>query len=40
MKKTVNKILLTEDRFINEMHLRQPGFTYGTCGSFKKTKKE
>ena len=23
-----------------EMHLRQPGFTYGACGSFTKTKKE
>ena len=23
-----------------EMHLRQPGFTYSTCGSFTKNKKE
>ena len=25
--------------FIPEMHLKQPGFTYGACGPFTKTKK-
>ena len=28
----VNKFLLAEDRFMPEMHLRQPGFTYSACG--------
>ena len=28
MNETVNKFLLTGDRFIPEMHLREPGFTY------------
>ena len=26
------------DKFITEMHLRQPGFTYIACGLFKKKK--
>ena len=34
----VNKFLLTRDRFIPEMHLRQPGFTYSACGPFIKNK--
>ena len=28
------------DKFITEMHLRQPGFTYIACGLFKKKNKE
>ena len=28
LNKTFNKFLLTEDKFMPEMHLRQPGFTY------------
>ena len=28
------------DKFMPEMHLKQPGFTYSACGSFTKTKKE
>ena len=38
----MNKIvrfLLAGDRFISEMHLRQPGFTYSACGPFTKNKK-
>ena len=31
MNKIVNKILLAGDKFMPELHLRQPGFTYGTC---------
>ena len=27
MNEIVNKILLAEDNFMNEMHLRKPGFT-------------
>ena len=36
MNKTINKILLTGDKFISELHLRQPGFTYSACGLFTK----
>ena len=32
--------LLAGDKFLPEMHLRQPGFTYSACGPFKKAKKE
>ena len=28
MNETVNKFLLARNKFIPEMHLRQPGFTY------------
>ena len=30
--------LLTGDRFVPEMHLRQQGFTYSACGPFTKNK--
>ena len=30
--------LLAGDKFIPEMHLRQPGFTYSACGTFTKNK--
>ena len=38
MSEIVNKFLLAWDKFIPQMHLRQPGFT--NCGPFNKTKKE
>ena len=38
MDEIINKFLLTEDKFMPEMHLRQPGFTYSTCGPFTKNK--
>ena len=38
MNDRVNKFLLAGEKFMLEMHLRQPGFTYGTCGSFTKNK--
>ena len=38
MNQIVNKLLLVGDKFMPEMHLRQPGFTYSTCGPFTKTK--
>ena len=38
MNKTVNKCLLAGDIFMPEMHLRQPEFTYSTCGLFTKNK--
>ena len=34
MNKIVNKILLAGDKFVPEMHLKQPGFTYSACGPF------
>ena len=38
MNEIVNKILLAGAKFMPEMHLRQPGFTYSVCGSFAKNK--
>ena len=39
MNEIVNKFLLAGDKFMPEMHLRQPGFTYSACGSeFKNSK--
>ena len=34
----VNKFLLAGDRFMSEMHLKQPGFTYSACGPLTKIK--
>ena len=39
MNKIVNKFLLAGDKFMPEMHLRQPGFTYSACGPFTQNKK-
>ena len=39
MKKIVNTSLLTGDKFMTEMHLKQPGFTYSACGPFTENKK-
>ena len=36
MNETVNKFLLSGDKFMPEMHLRQPGFTYNASGPFTK----
>ena len=38
MNETVNKFLLAGDKFMPEMHLKQPGFTYSACGSSTKNK--
>ena len=38
MNEIVNKFLLVGDKFMPEMHLRQPGFTYRACGPFTKNK--
>ena len=40
MNKIVNKFLLTGDKFVPEMHLKQPEFIYSACGPFTKNKKE
>ena len=34
----INKLLLVGDKFMPEMHLKQPGFTYSACGPFTKNK--
>ena len=33
MNKIINKYLLAGDKFMPELHLRHPGFTYSACGS-------
>ena len=38
MNEIIDKFLLAGDKFMSEMHLSQPGFSYGTCGPFTKNK--
>ena len=38
MNEIVYKFLLADDKFMSEMHLKQPGFTYSACGPFTKNK--
>ena len=38
MNEIENKFLLACDKFMPEMHLKQSGFTYITCGPFTKNK--
>ena len=38
MNEIVNKFLLVGDKFMPEMHLKQPWFTYSACGPFTKSK--
>ena len=38
MNEIVNKFLLAGDKYMPEMHLKQPRFTYSACGPFTKTK--
>ena len=38
MNEIISKFLLVRDKFMPEMHLRQPGFTYSVCGPFTKNK--
>ena len=38
MNEIVNKYLLVGDKFMREMHLKQPQFTYSACGPFTKNK--
>ena len=40
MNETLNKFLLAGDKFMTEMHLNQPGFTYSACGPFTKNKQK
>ena len=34
MNDIINKFLLAGNKFMPEMHLKQPGFTYSACGPF------
>ena len=36
MNNKINKLLLAGDKFMPEIHLRQPQFTYSACGPFTK----
>ena len=38
MNEIINKMLLVGDKFMPEMHLKEPGFTYSACGPFSKKK--
>ena len=38
MNEIVNKFLLEGDKFMPELHLKQPGFTYSACGPFTRNK--
>ena len=38
MNEIVNKFLLAGDKCMSEMYLKQPGFTYSSCGPFTKNK--
>ena len=39
MNEIVNKVFFVGGKFMPEMHLKQPGFTYSACGPFTKNKK-
>ena len=39
MNEIINKYLLAGDKFVPDMHLRQPRFTYSACELFTKNKK-
>ena len=38
MNEIVNTFLIAGDKFMPEMHSRQPGFKCSACGSFTKNK--
>ena len=38
MNNAINKLLLTGDKFMPEMHLKEPGFTYSAWEPFTKNK--
>ena len=38
MNEIINQFLLTGDKFMPEIHLKQPEFTYSACGPFTKNK--
>ena len=38
MNEIINRFFLTQDIFMPQMHLRQPGFTWSVCEPFRKNK--
>ena len=40
MNVLVNMLLVSGDKFMPKMHLRQPGFTYSACRPFTKNKEK
>ena len=38
MNEIVNKCFVAGDKFMLQMRLRQPGFTFSACGPFTKNK--
>ena len=40
MNEIINKFLLTGNKFMSEMYLRQPRFTYSACGPFTKKQRK
>ena len=40
MNNVINKFLLAGDKFMPEMHLRQPQFVYSACGPFTRHKED
>ena len=38
MNEIVNRFSSDGDKFLSEMHLKQPGFTYNACRPFTKNK--
>ena len=38
MNEIINRFLVVGDKFMPEMHVKQPGFTYSACGPFTKNK--
>ena len=40
MNERVNMFLLVGDKFMPEVHLKQPGFTYSACDLFTKSKEK
>ena len=38
MNNVINKFLLAGDKFMPEMHLKQPQFVYSACGPFTRHK--
>ena len=39
MNEIINKFLLAGDKFMSEMYLKEPIFSYSACGPFTKTRK-
>ena len=40
MNNVINKFLFAGDKFMPEMHLRQPQFVYSACGPFTRHKEK